>query len=159
MRSDRRDFLQRSASVAAALALGPLAPDLHAEALPAALVERASSAPVPEKMIRARPVPTSKVRVLGGPLKQAQDITGKYLLSLEPDRMMAYYRVRAGLTQKGQPYGGWDGGGRNLTGHVAGHHLSAVSLFWPQGIRRSRPGPTTSSKNCARCRTRMAMDI
>ncbi|HEV8233423.1 MAG TPA: beta-L-arabinofuranosidase domain-containing protein, partial [Gemmatimonadaceae bacterium] len=25
---------------------------------------------------------------------------------------------------------GWDGGGRNLTGHIAGHHLSAVSLMY-----------------------------
>jgi uncharacterized protein len=68
--------------------------------------------------------------VLGGPLKQAQDLTAKYLLELEPDRMLAYYRVRAGLPQKAEPYAGWDGGGRNLTGHIAGHHLSAVSLMY-----------------------------
>jgi DUF1680 family protein len=70
------------------------------------------------------------VRVLGGPLKLAQDADAKYLLELEPDRMMAFYRVRAGLSQKAQPYGGWDAGGRNLTGHIAGHHLSAVSLMY-----------------------------
>src|SRR5205085_1425753 len=28
------------------------------------------------------------------------------------------------------PYGGWDGAGRNLTGHLAGHYLSAVSLMY-----------------------------
>jgi uncharacterized protein len=83
-----------------------------------------------EKLMRARPVHLSRVRVLGGPLKRAQDVTAKYLLELEPDRMMAYYRVRAGLPQKAQPYAGWDGGGRNLTGHIAGHHLSAVSLMY-----------------------------
>jgi uncharacterized protein len=81
-------------------------------------------------LLRARPVPLSKVRVLGGPLKAAQDADAKYLLELEPDRMMAFYRVRAGLPQKAQPYGGWDAGGRNLTGHIAGHHLSAVSLMY-----------------------------
>jgi DUF1680 family protein len=68
--------------------------------------------------------------VLGGPLKRAQDITAKYLLELEPDRMLAYYRIRAGLPQKAEPYAGWDGGGRNLTGHIAGHYLSAVSLMY-----------------------------
>src|SRR5690606_17407826 len=47
-----------------------------------------------------------------------------------PDRMLAYYRERAGLQPKGKPYTGWDGGGRNLTGHIAGHHLSAVSLMF-----------------------------
>ena len=81
-------------------------------------------------LLRARPVPLSKVRLLGGPLKVAQDVDAKYLLELEPDRMMAFYRVRAGLPQKAQPYGGWDAGGRNLTGHITGHHLSAVSLMY-----------------------------
>ena len=27
-------------------------------------------------------------------------------------------------------YSGWDADGRQLTGHIAGHHLSAVSLMW-----------------------------
>ena len=80
--------------------------------------------------MRARPVHLSKVRVLGGPLKNAQDLTAKYLLSLEPDRMMAFYRVQAGLPKKAEGYGGWDGDERQLTGHIAGHHLSAVSLMY-----------------------------
>jgi DUF1680 family protein len=66
----------------------------------------------------------------GGPLKHAQELDAAYLLKLEPDRMLAYYRRRAGLEQKAEPYGGWDGDGRNLTGHIAGHYLSAVSLMW-----------------------------
>lgn len=78
----------------------------------------------------ARPLPLSAVRVVGGPLKRAQDLDAKYLLQLEPDRMLSYYRQRAGLKPKAEPCGGWDGGGRNLTGHIAGHYLSAVSLMW-----------------------------
>jgi uncharacterized protein len=78
----------------------------------------------------ARPLPLSAVRLTGGPLKRAQDLDAAYLLSLEPDRMLAFYRTRAGLEAKAQPYGGWDGDDRNLTGHIAGHHLSAVSLMW-----------------------------
>jgi len=124
MSSTRRDFLQVSASTAAVIALGPLARDAAAEAPPAL-------APIPDaKTIRARPVHLSKVRLTGGPLKHAQELDAAYLLSLEPDRMMAYYRIRAGLPQKAEPYVGWDGGGRNLTGHIAGHHLSAVSLMY-----------------------------
>ena len=80
--------------------------------------------------LRARPLALANVRLLGGPLKHAQDLDAAYLLRLEPDRMLAYYRERAGLRAKGEPYGGWDGGGRNLTGHIAGHYLSAVSLMW-----------------------------
>lgn len=76
------------------------------------------------------PVPLSDVRLTGGPLKHAQDLDAAYLLKLEPDRMLAYYRETAGLTPKAKGYGGWDGGGKNLTGHIAGHYLSAVSLMW-----------------------------
>ena len=127
MSTTRRDFLQQSAAAATAATLGPIASTAQSlgslEAGPPAKSVDASR-------IRARPVPSSRVRVLGGPLKRAQDLTAKYLLELEPDRMLAYYRVRAGLPQKAEPYAGWDGGGRNLTGHIAGHYLSAVSLMY-----------------------------
>src|SRR5688572_29906030 len=79
----------------------------------------------------ARPLPLTAVRLTGGPLKQAQDVTAKYLLELEPDRMMAGYRVRAGLEPKADGYGGWDAvESRQRTGHIAGHYLSAVSLMY-----------------------------
>jgi DUF1680 family protein len=116
----RRDFLKTSAATAAGAMIGRVPPLSAAEALPAPENDR----------VRARPVPLDKVRLTGGPLKTAQDSAAAYLLSLDPDRMMAFYRTRAGLTPKAQPYTGWDGPGRNLTGHVAGHHLSGVSLMY-----------------------------
>lgn len=100
------------------------------------LMVGAATAPQPPRPIEpavvdvARPLPLSAVRLTGGPLEHAQDLDAKYLLELDPDRMLAFYRQRAGLTSKAQPYGGWDGDGRNLTGHIAGHYLSAVSLMW-----------------------------
>ncbi len=78
----------------------------------------------------AKPLPLSAVRLTGGPLKRAQDVDAAYLLSLEPDRMMAYFRQQAGLLPKAKGYDGWDGDGKNLTGHIAGHYLSAVSLMF-----------------------------
>jgi uncharacterized protein len=78
----------------------------------------------------ARPLPLSAVRLTGGPLKHAQDLDADYLLKLEPDRMLAFYRKRAGLEPKAEPYGGWDGDGRNLTGHIAGHYLSGASMMY-----------------------------
>jgi len=79
----------------------------------------------------ARPLPLSDVRLTGGPLKRAQDLDADYLLKLELDRMLFYLRQRAGLEPKAQQgYGGWDGEGRQLTGHIAGHYLSAVSYMW-----------------------------
>ncbi len=78
----------------------------------------------------AHPLPLSAVRLTGGPLKHAQDLDAAYLLELEPDRMLAYFFIRAGLPPKAKPYAGWDGDGKNLTGHIAGHYLSAVSYMW-----------------------------
>lgn len=99
----------------------------------AAVVVMAASAAqkvTPAVPAAARPLPLTAVRLTGGPLKRAQDLTADYLLKLEPDRMLALYRQRAGLAPKAQPYGGWDGDGRNLTGHIGGHYLSAVSLMY-----------------------------
>ena len=134
MSTTRRRFLQVSATAATALSVRPL------DAATAALTGAQTPAPAAtattairareRSLEQARKLPLDRVRLTGGPLKHAQDLDGAYLLSLDPDRMMAYYRVRAGLKQKAQPYGGWDGGGRNLTGHLAGHHLSAVSLMY-----------------------------
>jgi DUF1680 family protein len=78
----------------------------------------------------ARPLPLSAVRLTSGPLKHAQDLDAHYLLTLDPDRIMAHLRQRAGLQPKAPGYGGWEGEGRNLTGHIAGHYLSAVSLIY-----------------------------
>ena len=122
--SSRRKFIQASAATAAGLAATSLLPD----------IARAEEMQIPRDArndrVRARPVPLDKVRLTGGPLLKAQLAAAGYLLSLNPDRMMAYYRVRAGLPQKAAPYEGWDGPGKNLTGHIAGHHLSGVSLMY-----------------------------
>jgi uncharacterized protein len=99
-------------------------PFAHAAAPPQA-------APPPHKVeLKAVPLPLSSVRLTGGPLKKAQDLDAQYLLDLQPDRMLAYLRQRAGLSPNATGYGGWDGGGRELTGHIAGHYLSAVSLMY-----------------------------
>jgi uncharacterized protein len=85
----------------------------------------------PQKVqLKAVPLPMNAVRLTGGPLKKAQDLDAAYLLELEPARMLAYLRQSAGLDPKAQGYGGWDGAGRQLTGHIAGHYLSAVSMMY-----------------------------
>ncbi|MHB8055476.1 MAG: beta-L-arabinofuranosidase domain-containing protein [Candidatus Aminicenantales bacterium] len=91
---------------------------------------QAGEAVKPAVAQKAMPLPLTDVRLTGGPLKAAQDQDIAYLLSLEPDRMMAYLRVAAGLEPKARGYNGWDGADRQLTGHIAGHYLSAVSLMY-----------------------------
>ncbi len=97
------------------------------------IILQAAAAAGPAKPVvpsKARPMPLADVRLTGGPLKQAQDRNGRYLLSLSPDRMMAFLRQAAGLEPKAEGYGGWDGANRQLTGHIAGHYLSGVSLMY-----------------------------
>ncbi len=54
--------------------------------------------------------PLADVRVLDGPFLDAQQRDAKYLLSLEPDRMLHNFRVNAGLDPKAPVYAGWDRG-------------------------------------------------
>ena len=100
------------------------------------MVHAGSNENIPPQV--ARPLPLSAVRLTGGPLKQAQDLDAKYLLSLETDRLLAGYRLRAGLEAKAKSYGGWDSvEGKQLTGHIAGHYLSAVSLMFAASAKSS----------------------
>src|SRR2546427_7263925 len=105
--------LSRRSAIKLGLGAGPLPllgrPPFVAEAEAAAPGAGAAA------VVKARPLPLSAVRLLAGPLKHAQELDARYLLALEPDRMLAYYRDRAGLQPKAEPYGGWDGDGRNLT--------------------------------------------
>ena len=98
-------------------------------------VTRAEGAPAkansPTRIqLKAVPLPLNSVRLTGGPLKKAEDLDAAYLLELQPQRMLAYLRQSAGLKPEAQGYGGWDGPGRQLTGHIAGHYLSAVSMMY-----------------------------
>jgi len=102
-----------------------------AVSLSLAIIGVAAETIVPVVSFVARPLPLSAVRLTGGPLRHAQELDAKYLLALAPDRMLAGYRIRAGLAPKANAYGGWDAvDGKQLTGHFAGHYLSAVSLMW-----------------------------
>lgn len=104
------------------ISLGLCLPSWAQSGNPAGLAE--------SKTVKLNPLPLNHVRLTVGPLKTAQEADAKYLLELQPDRMLAYLRQHAGLKSKAEGYGGWDGPKRNLTGHIAGHYLSAVSLMW-----------------------------
>ena len=91
----------------------------------------AHGAPQAHKVqLKAVPLPLNSVRLTGGPLKKAEDLDAAYLLELHPERILAFLRQRAGLNPKAEGYGGWDGPGRQLTGHIAGHYLSAISMMY-----------------------------
>ncbi len=124
----RRDFLVTSFAASAALLLSR-ALGRAADALPGASADPFAN---PTKIpFAATPLPLTAVRLTSGPLKKAQDLGRANLLKLDMDRVMFRFRERAGLTPKAADgYGGWEGPGRQLTGHIAGHFLSALSYMY-----------------------------
>ena len=70
----------------------------------------------------------SDVRLTQSAFKHAEDMDIRYLLALDPDRLLAPYLKGAGLTPKADNYTNWENTG--LDGHVGGHYLSALSMMW-----------------------------
>ena len=70
----------------------------------------------------------SDVRLEASPFKHAEDMDIRYLLALDPDRLLAPYLKEAGLKPKADNYTNWENTG--LDGHVGGHYLSALSFMW-----------------------------
>jgi DUF1680 family protein len=76
------------------------------------------------------PLRLSNVRLLPSPFADAVEANRKYLLQLEPDRLLHNFRKFAGLTPKGELYGGWEAD--TIAGHSLGHYLSALALIYAQ---------------------------
>jgi DUF1680 family protein len=72
--------------------------------------------------------PLADVRLLDGPFKQAQEVDRKYILALDINRLLAPFRVEAGLQPKAPKYPNWESMG--LDGHTAGHYLTALAQMW-----------------------------
>jgi len=73
----------------------------------------------------AKMYPLSAVRLLDSPFTKAAEADRKYMLDLDPDRLLAPFRTEAGLQPRKPRYGNWESEG--LGGHTAGHYLSALS--------------------------------
>lgn len=78
--------------------------------------------------IRAEMFAPKQVVLLDGPFKRAMELDEKWLLRLEPDRLLSRYRQEAGLTPKAKSYGGWEEQG--IAGHSLGHYLSACAWMY-----------------------------
>jgi DUF1680 family protein len=93
----------------------------------------ACAQPNPDKVSSAVPLQVlpfapKAVRLLDGPFKHALEANAKYLLSLEPDRLLSGFRTEAGLKPAAAKYGGWESQG--IAGHTLGHYLSACSWMY-----------------------------
>ncbi|HEX7756307.1 MAG TPA: glycoside hydrolase family 127 protein [Niabella sp.] len=70
----------------------------------------------------------SEVRLLKSPFADACQTDLNYMLSLDPDRLLAPFLREAGLPPKAQSYGNWENTG--LDGHIGGHYLSALANMY-----------------------------
>ncbi|WAC48031.1 glycoside hydrolase family 127 protein [Asticcacaulis sp. SL142] len=76
------------------------------------------------------PFPLSAVRLKPSIFLTSIEANQKYLLALEPDRLLHNFRKGAGLEPKGALYGGWEA--LDIAGHCLGHYYSACSLMYAQ---------------------------
>ena len=79
---------------------------------------------------QAYPFELGEVRLLDGPFREAMLRDQKYMLGLDPDRLLHNFRVTAGLPSTAQPLGGWEEPKGELRGHTVGHFLTACALMF-----------------------------
>jgi uncharacterized protein len=137
----RRSFLSLTALAAAS----PLLPHVVRAALaPDATDGRARFA--------VQPFDLQAVRLRPGPVLDALETNRRFLMALDPDRLLHMFRVTAGLPSSAEPLGGWEAPDNELRGHYTGHYLSACALMWAQtGDRAVRERGVLVAGALARC--------
>lgn len=74
------------------------------------------------------PIPLNDVRLTAGPFLHAQQTDLAYIMSMDPERLLAPYRKAAGIATTADNYPNWENTG--LDGHIGGHYLSALALMY-----------------------------
>jgi len=115
----RRRTLRYAAGAMAAAAVAPMA-GAGTAARGGAAAPAADKAPL-------RLFPLSAVRLTASPFLEAQQTDLRYIMALNPDRLLAPFLREAGLTPKEASYGNWESTG--LDGHMGGHYLTALALM------------------------------
>ena len=78
--------------------------------------------------VKVETFPLNDVRLMQSPFKHAEDLDIRYLLGLDPDRLLAPYLKGAGLEPKADNYTNWENTG--LDGHIGGHYVSALAYMY-----------------------------
>lgn len=80
----------------------------------------------PNGLRRVEPVAARNVRLTPSVFADAFEANRRYLLSLDPKRLLHNFYLSAGLAPRGPIYGGWEAQG--IAGHSFGHWLSGCAL-------------------------------
>jgi DUF1680 family protein len=81
----------------------------------------------PSAKLQTRAFALSDVRLLEGPFRHALELDHRYLLSLDPERLLHVFRLNAGIPSNATPYGGWMSPKHKSRGEFVGHYLSACA--------------------------------
>jgi DUF1680 family protein len=84
----------------------------------------------PQIQVKAYGFDLKDVRLLDGRFKENMERDGKWLFSIDNNRLLHSWRVNAGMETHARPLGGWEGLDVELRGHAAGHVLSALAMMY-----------------------------
>ena len=118
--SSRRDFVKTSSASLATLA-----------ALPLTVTHRIARTRA-DVQFRVRPFDLKQVRLLPGAFRDDLEVNRRFMMGLDPDRLLHSFRITAGIPSKAEPYYGWEAPDNELRGHFVGHYLSACALMAAQ---------------------------
>lgn len=80
--------------------------------------------------MKLEPFDMRDVELGEGPCLVAREANRRYLLELDPERLLHAFRVNAGLPSGAEPLGGWEAPDVEVRGHFPGHYLSACALMY-----------------------------
>ncbi len=70
------------------------------------------------------------VKLLDSRFKENMERNGKWLLSIDNNRLLHNFRVNAGIKTHAAPLGGWEELDGELRGHTIGHVLSGLAMMY-----------------------------
>lgn len=106
----------------------------------------------PVVTFKAESFPLQDVRLLDGPFKAAMDRDAKYMLAIDPDRLLHNFRQNARLPSTAKPLGNWEAPSSGLRGHLTGHYLSACALMYAStGDERFKERAALLVRELAKC--------
>ncbi len=131
----RRQFLGAAAATATAAAAATVAMPRFATAntTTSATTGGAIGPDKPPSRLVAMPFDLARVRLRPGPFLDAAQVNQRFVMGLDPDRLLHMFRVTAGLPSTAVPLGGWEAPVNELRGHFTGHYLSACARIGAGG--------------------------
>ena len=80
----------------------------------------------------ATPFDLHQVKLLPGIFRDDLEVNRRYMMGLDPDRLLVSFRTVARLLTSAEPYYGWEAPNNELRGHFVGHYLSGCALLGAQ---------------------------